>query len=152
MAKTSYFVVDPNGATHTRNSARVYTHAVVYQRSKANAIDWAMSSQQRAQDMKNAQYYLDCIAVGYHENLMGFDHYRNDKKRQAQDVAEAVEKLAGAKSAGQYADALRADALARIEATDYSLWFVAGWCGRFDLAQRLASQHTGAMILPASSR
>lgn len=34
-----YFVTDANGKKHTRNSHRIYTHAVLYRDSKEAALD-----------------------------------------------------------------------------------------------------------------
>lgn len=143
MAKTHYFAIDAAGREHTRSSdRRTYTHAVAYQCSKEEALVSAQSEQNRKQHEKNAQYYLDCIANGKHLSLMGFEHYRNDASRQAADVREAREKMQGFETAKAYAEKLIADEVASIEARDWSIWHIEGWCGRADLAGKLARSIT----------
>ncbi|WP_172373350.1 hypothetical protein [Mesorhizobium sp. NZP2234] len=150
MPKTIYTAIDPAGVEHKRTTAdRTYTHTVVYQRSKVAAVEAATTKSARGFHAKNGQYYLDCIRDGRHENLMSFEHYRADTDRQARDVAEAIGNLAGATTAAEYAEAKVAAHLARIEATDWTIWHNLGWCGRHDLARKLAAKTSGAVILPA---
>ncbi|MER9003312.1 hypothetical protein NKI15_06745 [Mesorhizobium sp. M0862] len=150
MPKTIYTAIDPAGVEHKRTTAdRTYTHTVVFQRSKAAAIEAATAKSARGFHANNGQYYLDCIRDGRHSNLMSFEHYRNDTDRQARDVAEAIEHLSGVTTAAEFADAKVAAHVARIEATDWTIWHNAGWCGRHDLALKLAAKASGAVILPA---
>lgn len=147
MAKTSYFAIDANGKKHTRNSERAYTHTVVYQSIKSEGMDCALSPEWRKTEKKNYDYSVSCIENGKHKNLMSFEHYRNDAARHAKDVEESVDFLRGAKSFEEFAEARKAERVAAVEARDYSIWHNAGWCGRLDLAQKLAAKYTGAKIL-----
>ena len=145
MAKAIFTATDPNGAIHKRTSAkREYTHTVVYQEDKAAYVAAATSPASRKQHEKNAQYYLDCIANGEHLNLMTFAHYVDDEAAHARDVEEAVKRLDGATTAAEFAEARIAEDLERYETIDWSKWINAGWCGRLDLAQKLAAS-TGSM-------
>lgn len=147
MAKTKYFVIDPNGVKHTRSTSRIYSHAVLYQRTKEDYL--ATIPAWKATEKKNGQYYLDCIANGYHKNLMHFPHYVDDKARQAADVQEAIERLDGCATAEEFAERLAERMRAKAEATDWNEWFCDGWCGRLDLAQKLAAKRGVTMIVPA---
>lgn len=135
---TKYLAIDPNGFEHRRTTAgRTYTHTVVYQRSKEWAVAQAKASHEG--HVSTGKYFLDCVAVGYHAYLMHFDHYRNDIARQQADVAESLESLAGMTTAEGYAAAQVAKHLLDIDARDWSAYLNAGWCGRRDLAEKLAA-------------
>lgn len=156
MAKGfTYFAIDPAGRTHSRNSKRVYTHCVVYQQSKARMIEWA--HKMRESDLRNARYYLDIIKHGYAPNLMDFPHYRDNKEAHARDVELAKDHLNGATTPEAYADRILSETLAKLETKDWTVWYNAGWCGRFDLAQKLANKYSdstyaGVQILAGSTR
>lgn len=153
MAKaTKYFAIDPNGVEHTRSSARTYSHTVFFQRSKAAALADVNSPATIKQDRKNGQWYLDCIANGRHESLMHFDHYAKNLDEQARDVARAKEKMAGYADAADYAEKLRLEAVAHIEAADWTKWYNAGWAGRLDLAHKVAAQYPGAVIVAVQTK
>lgn len=147
MAKTSYFAIDANGKKHTRKSERGYSHTVVYQSIKSEDMAWATSSDWRKTDGENYDYSAACIKNGKHMNLMGFAHYQNDTGRHAKHVAESIDFIRGAKSREEFMSDRQAERVASVEARDYSVWHNAGWCGRLDLAQKLAAKHTGAKIL-----
>ncbi|MBZ9847206.1 hypothetical protein LB565_04285 [Mesorhizobium sp. CA14] len=151
MPKTVYTAIDPNGEEHKRTTAdRTYTHTVVYQRSKDAAI--ARAKDARKGHVDSGNYYLGCVRDGHYANLMKFEHYRTDAARQASDAADAAAKMAG-RTAEEYADAKVAEHLAAIEATDWTVYHNAGWCGRHDLALKLAAKiGPSAVILPATAK
>lgn len=135
-AKFTYTAIDMNGTAHTRNSNRVYTHAVLYQESRETCEQWARDMM--AVDRKNAGYYLDIVKHGRAENLMEFPHYANNREAWARDVELAKGHLQGATTPEEYARRRFDETMAKHAAHDWSRWFCAGFCGRFDLAQRLA--------------
>lgn len=151
MAKKIIFTaVDPNGFEHVRTSdRRHYSHTVVYQRDKA--AHEARAKKRHAQHIDTGRYYLQCIAKGFHESLMQFDHYAKDQGRHDADVKDAYAKLAGCTTAESYAAAMVANELLKLDAEDWSAYWNAGWCGRYDLAQKLANACGGlnVTILPA---
>lgn len=156
--KTTYVATDAAGVQHTRKSARVYTHAVAFLPCADRAIEGAKSVFWKNQDGRNYDYYASCVALGHHKNLMSFEHYRNDPARQAQDVMEAREKI-GNSSRTAYVLQEEQDRLSsinkNIEDGYYQKWQIAGFCGRYDLAQRLAAQNIDnahVEILPAVAR
>jgi len=152
MAKTKFFAVDANGAEHTRNSARVYTHCVVARRSKATAL-------------RDANTYLNTDYSFYKAYADGASIYMTRgvreteeqyKSRVAEEVARAVENLRGATSEAEFVEIHRKEALARAENYNYEVYHNLGWCGRADLAAKLAagasSYYCDVQILPAQSR
>jgi len=147
--KTAFFAIDPAGVKHTRSTAREYTHTVVYLRDKEVALADAKSDGWRKQDGKNYDYYAACVRDGFHANLMHFDHVRNDLERQAQDVAFAKTVIGDETREQQIARKL-AERVAAVEATDFTVWHNAGWCGRLDLAQKVKVYGAAKiLILPA---
>lgn len=153
MTKTTYTATDPNGVVHTRKSERTYVATVVYQLDREAYYTNARSERTRYLHKRNGQYNLDCIANGKHLSHMGFKHYASDAERQARDVADSKERLAGATTADEYADMRVAEELARLDATDWTIWHNAGWCGRMDLAVKLAAKFcTPTRILPVSAK
>lgn len=142
MANT--YIATTSDGTNTvfrRKSAnRTYTHTVVFQRSKDAAIAYAKSAGNRSHHASTGKYLLDCVADGHHANLMRFEHYAKDTARQAKDVAEAKARLAGITTVAAYVDRRITENLADIAKVNWSAWYNAGWCGRLDLAQKLAAK------------
>jgi hypothetical protein len=166
MAKTSYFATDANGNIHTRNSDRVYTHTVVYRNSKSKQLEAAKSAECRKMDGRNYDYAVEC-AAGTHQHVTtitpasGFHasytaEYIAD--RQEAQRAENEIRIARAKAdigtmtRVEYQDAKEANRVAKVEATDFTIWHNAGWCGRLDLAQKLAAKYNDFEILPATAK
>lgn len=150
MAKTSYIAIDPNGVSHKRSTERrAYTHTVVFQKSKKYHIEKAIAGHKY--HVETGEYLLACVANGKHLSLMYFDAYARDTDRQARDVAQAIADLDGAKNAVEYADKKVTQHVAELEARDWTVFENAGWCGRLDLAQKLAASTVGLhiSILPA---
>lgn len=152
MPRTTFLATDANGTVHKRVSQdRTYTHTVVFQRSKEQAIRNAHEGVK--QDRKNVQYIAGQAA-------MTVDAYIADGKSRYPSLSDdgywanqhAGHVARAAKFRGDVeaeVQARLADALAKIEAADWSVWYNAGWCGRYDLALKLAAKYTVAAILPA---
>jgi hypothetical protein len=155
MAKTAYIATDAAGIKHTRNSDRVYTHTVVikggYERDLRAANDMAYAAKEAndlwAQVGKGLEGY---VANGLRKHaILGRDYF---VKRFAEDSAI----VAQFGTAAAYIDSKRAAHVARVEAEKaagrFEKWGNIGWCGRLDLAQKLAAKYQGdytVAILPA---
>lgn len=166
MPKTHYTATDPNGAVHKRSTdRRVYTHTVVflpsYEADMANAThkDWAKT------DASNFNYYTRSAA-----GLNAPRNYRAEHpdKWTAEEIAESqawsdeenAKRIARGReetsghTLESYIAAKRAERVQFIEdrkaAGYYRTYQNAGWCGRLDLAQKLATKHgPSAVILEA---
>lgn len=172
MPKTKYFVIDPAGVEHTRNSDRIYTHTVLmrggYEYALANASDKAWDKT----EARNFNYYT-ALANGTHEHAQytPFTGYHpsftaekiaeiEERKQQeiAKRIVDAAERIKGFASAAEWCEAQRAKMIASVEESKaegkYDRWFNVSWNGRLDLAQKEASKaqrHPSyeVIILPA---
>lgn len=156
---TKYFAIDAAGQTHTRTTkARGYTHTVVAQRSKEQAIRDAHA--RRGRDLSEAREQFDCAGRTIEQLKAWFISKRceilarnDDYAIERQTKGKAFVAQWGTPEA--YADHQLAERLAEIEATDWSVWINQGWCGRPDLARNLQANCTkggtyhNATILPA---
>jgi hypothetical protein len=152
----SYFVIDANGKKHTRNTHRTYTHAVLYRDSKEAAIRLANV---RPHWHKENFWYHHAFLDGTSKWLERAPHEKDDaqfKRRVEQDIERARHFLRGCTTPDQLWSVNLADALASIERTDFTAWAVEGWCGRHDLAVKLAHKKAcrervaETIILPVS--
>ena len=144
MATTKH-IATIDGQTFTRNSkSRVYTHCVVAKPSIECALARAQSKAARGLHRSNYRWYQKAITSEgrLHEQY----EYLTDEKYAEQceyNLARAVEALAGAQSEDEYVSREVSKELERIAAQDakgfYDTWDECGWCGRFDLAQKLAA-------------
>lgn len=165
MAKrrTTFTAIDPNGTTHTRTSdARTYTHTVVYQRSKAEALTSAKSGAEY--DGRNYDYdvakangthpHVNYVAAAsaYHSSYSA-EHIakaqENQRNENARLIAAATAIVEAFPTKEAYVAAMVAGRIADVEATDFTIWHNLGWCGRPDLAAKLAAKTPGAVILKA---
>lgn len=103
-----YFVIDPNGVTHTRSTKRRYTHTVLVRYDREFAMQQAEASY--AYDKENWEYYREHIPHGDYA-AMTLDEYKAAK---------------------------RAERIQRVDEHDYTEWLNAGWCGSLELANKLA--------------
>lgn len=152
MPKTTFTATDPNGFEHKRTSdRRSYTHTVVYRRSEKDYVEQAIANHRL--NVSTGEWLLACVANGKHASLMGFKHYAEDEARHAADVVDSVEKLGGAKNAVEYADKLVTEHVAELKKRDWNTYWNAGWCGRRDLAEKLAAKFgPTALILEAKTK
>ncbi len=157
MPSTSYFAIDPCGVTHTRTSAtRLYTHTVVALPSAQNAILSAKSPGMRAHHKRNFSYYADKVRGT--SRWLQRNSWESEEKHNARVLAEseaAEAELDGCDTADQYADMLIAATLARIadatRAGHFEAYQNMGWCGRADLAAKLAAKTQGQAYYVAAS-
>lgn len=165
MPKTVYTAIDPNGVEHKRTTSdRTYTHTVVAQRSKAAAMVGATAIGWAKTDRSNFEYYVQ-IASGNDpypaRNYMTSDRFTAEQIAGHQAVVDAdnAKRVAEAKATtdgvalADYLAAKLAERFARVEAGDYVSYVNHGWCGRHDLALKLASKiGPSAVILPATAK
>lgn len=147
--------VTHDGQTFTRTSkSRTYTHAVLVPISLAARIAWAIEVAEFAW-AQNQAYHQE-LAAGT-SRFLGPREWETSEAQKATRAALDAEKVADSKAwlalglDGHKAKA-QAGALAcwRESFPDQDTgWACVGWCGRLDLAQKLAAGHAGAIILPA---
>lgn len=156
MTKTHYIATDANGTVHKRSTdRRAYSHTVVVKKSKEGAIERA--KQTAVWERKNLQQMADQTAAGVEayvadglrrHPILGREYFEKSFTETANRVAAFRGGVDGEVAA------LLAQRLAAIEATDWNVWFNAGWCGRSDLAEKLSAQHrtsdySAVMVLDA---
>jgi hypothetical protein len=132
-----YFVIDANGKKHTRNSRRIYTHAVLYRDSKEAALRLL----DRKDNLLASNFWYHHAFVDGSSKWLDRQSWETQQAysmRVNKEVARSKEALRGCKTPEEWGEMLRADAIARINAHDYNQWHVEGWCGRHDLAVSLA--------------
>jgi hypothetical protein len=160
--KTNYIATDAAGVTHTRSTeSRAYTHTVVRKGGYAVAMASALSASWGKTDRSNFDYYLR-IAEGRSEFYPSTRYCAKYADRHtpeqiaeedarltisdAQKVAEAKAVCAGF-TADTYVAEQRRLRVERIETKlaegGYEVWHNMGWCGRLDLAQKLANASAG---------
>jgi len=119
MTKTKYFAIDANGTKHTRNSDRVYTHAVMiqdtYARCIANATDAAWDKTFKS----------------------NFKFYQQNEPAKVAAYADAA----------AYVAAVHAEMVAAVDQKkadgDFDKWGAASFNGRYELAAREAGKYQG---------
>jgi hypothetical protein len=135
--KFGYLAIDPDGVKHKRRSDRTYTHTVVYKGGYARAVASVEDQAWAITDQNNYRYYLDIV-----EGRTGKAPWETEAQHEARK-GDAAGHLAGCQCAADYIAKCKAHRLARIEANraegKYDTWQNAGWCGRSDLAQKVAS-------------
>lgn len=160
MAKTTHIARDRNGFEHRRASqSRVYSHTVVARPSYRAAL--MLAAEIDKTDRGNFAYHHDLATKGERDLGRGMvtrlDSFGRDPEvERAKHIAE----LAGAATAEEYATAKRDARVAKIEELKAKGYYDAfqnlGWCGRLDLAQKLAAKEGGSAyweevtILPAT--
>lgn len=156
--KTTYIAFDANGAAHTRSTAREYTHTVVGLPSLEKAMTDALSPW--GVDASNYEYFRKIAMTN--GDYLAQACYRTADKWTAEQIAEekASKDAANAKRLAEARDLLdRCPTLAayraqkqveRVAAVEkskaegaYEKWVNIGFCGRLDLAQKLAAKPVG---------
>jgi hypothetical protein len=142
--KHTYRVTLPDGSEITRTTDRVYTHVVVYTESLEKRLAHARSPDWQKTERKNHAYYAkialhgDGTGTAYDLPAVGEPDWRTENR--ARCVADAKAFIAKHPTVETYiAERLaeREDYAHRAADGGYSL---AGWCGRADLAQKLAAK------------
>jgi len=163
MPKAIFTATDAAGQTHKRTSeSRIYTHTVVF--LPDFAADMALADKDYKQDGSNFAYYCE-LAAGTHEHVThviprsGYHASYSDEqvaKFQEAQREQNAKGIADAKAVTEghtresYVAARRAKRVAAVNegnaAGYYAKWQNAGWCGRYDLAQKLAAKTAGAKV------
>lgn len=139
-----HIAIDPAGATHKRNSAkRVYTHTVVARCNIETGREFAFEGKLDL-EAKNYKFHA-AMAAGTHD-LARMRPYEDPEQheRRLQRDRHLIAKFPTLEA---YLEEVRAERIRRFEHAVaegyYEKWFNMGWCGRYELAQRLA-QSTGS--------
>lgn len=129
-AKTKYFAIDANGARHTRTTVRTYTHMVVVCHNQERMRQSASSEAERKSHGKNFDYHAR--EAGPNPQFSNTPEQLEEHKRFAAMGREG------------YIEHCVQVQIARINQSgegEYSnTWHDFGWCGRLDLAQKLAAK------------
>jgi hypothetical protein len=142
------------GFTFTRNSAgRAYTHVVVVRQSVAADRLHAERSA-RTSWSRNLDWHKDC-AAGTAEAVAGYDWESAEKRAERAASADAQKIKARAVAMLDLGEeGYVAEQLARFDARDQgklaadgdTYYTSAGWCGRPDLAAKLAASSGGVAV------
>jgi hypothetical protein len=138
MAKTNYQVIFNGKVVGIRKSDRIYTHAVVVQDDADAFYHWAHNYVPNETDHKNFAYDSE-RAVHIVEQYRAEWKYLRPHYVESQ-IAEAKAKVEGGFEA--YAERLRQEKIQMYDdrlAKGGFLPYVAGWCGRPDLAQKAST-------------
>lgn len=129
-AKTKYVATDANGEMHTRTTARTYTHMVVVLHNLERQRENARSEAARKVLGKNYDYHVREAGPNalYDNSAEQLEEHRRVAAMSREDyidlcVCVSIARI-NAHGEGEYADQ----------------WRDFGWCGRLDLAQKLAAK------------
>jgi hypothetical protein len=139
MAKTNYQVTFNGEVVGIRKSDRIYTHAVVVHDDADAFYHWAHNYVPNETDRKNFAYDSK-RAVQIVEQYLAEWKYQKPDYVESQ-ISEAKAKVEGGFEA--YAERLRQEKIQMYEdrlAKGGFLPYVAGWCGRPDLAQKASTK------------
>jgi hypothetical protein len=132
-----YFVIDTNGKKHTRNSMRTYTHAVLRRDSKAAALRLA---EHKDRFFADNFWYHHAFLDGTSKWLdrSPWETQEVYDKRVQKDIERSRYALRGCKTPDELWNITLAERLEGIEKRNFDAWGIEGWCGRHDLAVKLA--------------
>jgi hypothetical protein len=140
---TRYTATAPDGSVHTRGSVRTYTHCVVGRRCYRYALKRAKGWDRH--DSDTYAYFTRVIAQGgCHISRPSYYTEAKFAAVQEKDVERAKEMIDGATTREVYVAAQLAKRLAVVDVDKakgaYDSFRTLGWCGRRDLADKLAVQ------------
>lgn len=143
MAKATKYFAAHDGITFTRNSPRTYTHVVLIRESIAG---------QKAIKEQNARERFARDLAFYTEQAAG--QSQRGRMPTIDEITYAKAWLAtGADGMAAHSIAyFEQDIAGRISSCGQYYYWVAGWCGRPDLAAKLAAKNAGAIILEAQKK
>ena len=130
---TKYFVIDPNGVKHTRNSDRTYTHCVLYLMDREADV----ASSQRAGGTAVVKSNWEYACREANPATRKYEHSESQMARIMRDAAMTLD---------EYRQSVVDAYMKHVENTDYTVWQLAGWCGRVDLANKLHMKTKGAKV------
>lgn len=149
MAKPTTYTATHRGFSFQRKSLRTYTHAVLVPVSKAARRASAETGARR--DWTTNLAYQQAVASGNNPNAKRFPAQYTPER-----LAEDSEKAQAWLDKG--VEGLVAEALAlfdsrsagwELDTDGDTLWTLSGFCGREDLARKLAAKDAGAVVVPA---
>jgi hypothetical protein len=154
--KHTYRVMLPDGSEITRTTERTYTHVVVYTESLEKRLAHARSPEWRKMEVKNHAYeakiakHGDGTGTAYGLPVEGEYDYKPAARAKAIEQAKAF--IAKYPTVEAYIAEKLADREAYARRAADGSWCLAGWCGRADLAQKLAAKdhfcHDKIVVLP----
>lgn len=146
MAKHRYEAYWDGELVGTRKSARTYTHCVVLCSSKEHAKQRALNFQPSESDRSNYTYYAKCAALpkegGQYEGYSKTARANLSHWVSAEQVEKYRQWIADFPTFEDYAEHLKEQAWYAFQSRDFEP-FVDGWCGRLDLAEKLAAKYRG---------
>lgn len=136
--RATNYVVEHDGETFKRRTFRVYSHLVLQRIDHEQAI--AASHKNRVQSWHDLKERNESVATGLTKHWSGRP-YTDAETEGARNMLAL-----GAEGWADYmADKARAlDSLKYPGRTHH--WIVAGWCGRYDLAIKLAAKYPNTTI------
>lgn len=144
MAKIKYTATDADGNVHTRSSARVYTHTVVvkYDLEGLLAQSRKYTKSYRELNLADHGYYTrEAVSPKYCTPYRGETPEQLARRIQF-DKDEAARWLAeNGTDAEAYADRMEAASIAQCYSRAAKPFSNVGWCGRLDLAEKLADKY-----------
>jgi hypothetical protein len=135
MAKTKLEVKTEHG-TFTRTTARTYTHLVIAKGYRAEKIE-ASRLFEITEARKDATRYRKVIAQGHDPQFPNSAEWLAEGKY-AQWAEEADQRAARLEAVGPITADLDNWGLHDANLASTPTWGVLGWCGRLDLARKLA--------------
>lgn len=175
MTKHIYTAIDIDGIEHKRTSTsrgegKPYSHTVVVKGGYERAMAGATGDWHPKQDARNYAYYV-AISEGNdpHARLTVYKSLARGDTQEAIDAEiayndrentrrfEEAKAEVGNHTVQSYIAAQLAERIAHVEARkaagEFDTWHNAGWCGRLDLAQKLAATKAAlgyaVAVLPA---
>ena len=129
----------PNGEVITRTTARTYTHVVVYTINEAKMMAACWTTENEVRERHNYVYYAQC-AAGEHDHARV---HEGDPEWRASSAAtcrrNGAEILAEFPTVEAFLAGRRARSEGHARKSIDAGWHLAGWCGRPDLASKLAA-------------
>jgi hypothetical protein len=154
--KHTYRVALPDGTEITRTTHRIYTHVVVYTESLEKRLAHARSPDWRRTETRNHAYYAKIVqhgdGTGTAYGLPEVGEYDYKPGARAKSIEEAKAFIAKYPTVEGYLAETLAEREAYARRAADGSWCLAGWCGRLDLAQKLAAKdhfcHDKVVVLP----
>ncbi len=142
----------PCGKIETRTTSREYSHVVIMR------LDLKVIREQEGRiskvDLSNFDYFTKLVAAGAGGTYKHGNGLTSSVSQEQYD--RALTSIEGCATAQAYAEKRRGERLARHDAAhgdaEFSGWFVAGWCGRAALAEKLAQKERNTGWAPADVR
>ena len=145
--KKKLFVIDANGVKHTRTTANAYTHAVLYRESREQDL----AKVQKKWPHFNDNFWYHMAFLNGTSKWLERKAWETDyEARAAWDIERARKATRGCQTPDELWELLKAEAIARIEAKDYSKWYAKSWHSTHKLAEKaaLALHAPQVIILP----